>query len=232
MKNLSDDLEDVVTDMQRRIEAAASSPSGHTVPTDPPPPVEGVDLDALRKARQAAEWARVVPPVYGDPTLHKLRTGDRRHPAVDATIVDRLEAWAENPTGNLVIVGPVGTGKTFAAWATLRRVFGHDTDVYGVGAVDMFDMLRPGGDDDLSNRLRDVGVLFIDDLGAHRESEWVDERLYALINHRWEQQRPVVLTANVPDVGGLKDLIGERAYSRLTGGATVVAMYGADRRTT
>lgn len=190
---------------------------------------EGVDEQEAHRGILEARWARIVPPVYGDPTLGKFETGDGgRFPPAPADVMDRLTAWAKTPDRNLVLVGPVGTGKTYAAWAALRRVFGTGHRVGGIGAVDLLDALRPGGDG--AEWAKEIDVLLIDDLGAHRGTEWTDERLYGLIHHRWEQMRPIVLTANVADGEELVDLVGERTYSRLTGGATAIRLGGDDRR--
>lgn len=198
---------------------------------DPAPIAEDPDVEEQRREHRAAAWRRLVPPVYGDPTLKRFETGDGgRFPPAPADVLADLTAWAENPTTNLVILGPVGTGKTFAAWAALRRSYGRRRDVYGIGAVDLLDALRPGGDPAIAERTRSAEILLVDDLGAHRGTEWTDERLYALIHHRWEQAKPIVLTANVADGDELLDLLGERAYSRVTGAAVAVALYGPDRR--
>jgi DNA replication protein DnaC len=197
----------------------------------PEPAVEDPDVEEQRRANREAAWRRLVPPVYGDPTLARFASGDGgRYPEAPADVLADLTAWAENPTTNLVILGPVGTGKTFAAWAALRRSYGRRRDVFGIGAVDLLDALRPGGDPTVAERTRSAEILLVDDLGAHRGTEWTDERLYALIHHRWEQAKPIVLTANVADGDELLDLLGERAYSRVTGAAVAVALYGPDRR--
>ena len=49
-------------------------------------------------------------------------------------------------------------------------------------------------------RLTSVDLLYIDDLGAEKRSDWVVEQLYALINERYENQRSVLVTSNLTDV--------------------------------
>ena len=62
---------------------------------------------------------------------------------------------------------------------------------------------EPGGDSYLSffERLTAVDLLHIDDLGAEKRSDWVLEQLYALINERYEAQRSVLITTNLPHDG-------------------------------
>ena len=51
----------------------------------------------------------------------------------------------------------------------------------------------------LFRRLAAVDLLVLDDLGAERQTEWVLEQLYSLVNERWQDQRSIVVTNNTPD---------------------------------
>jgi DNA replication protein DnaC len=71
------------------------------------------------------------------------------------------------------------------------------------------------------NLVTSVDLLYIDDLGSERHTDWVVEQLYAVINERYENQRPLIVTSNaggdVVDEGPkqLKEQIGSRTVSRL-----------------
>jgi hypothetical protein len=39
----------------------------------------------------------------------------------------------------------------------------------------------------------------LDDLGAEKQTEWVLEQLYSIVNERWQDQRSIVVTTNIPD---------------------------------
>ena len=45
----------------------------------------------------------------------------------------------------------------------------------------------------------EVDLLHLDDLGAERQTDWVLEQLYSLVNERWQDQRSILVTTNVPD---------------------------------
>lgn len=70
-------------------------------------------------------------------------------------------------------------------------------------------------------RVTSVDLLYIDDLGSERRTDWVVEQLYAVINERYESQRPMLVTSNakgeIIDEGQqqLEDQIGGRTISRL-----------------
>ena len=61
---------------------------------------------------------------------------------------------------------------------------------------------------------RGHAILHIDDLGAEKQTEWVLEQLYALINERYERRSPIVVTTNLSQEQ-LEQQIGERTVSRL-----------------
>ena len=144
-----------------------------------------------------------------------------------------LTAWAalDGPLPNLVLFGPVGTGKTHAAVAAARLRFEAGDEVQFWPVVELLDGLRPGGDLDVWDRtVHDADVLILDDLGASRATEWTDERLYALVNRRWLDERPTIITTNL-DPPALREAVDLRMYSRIVGGgAKILGVGGPDRR--
>ena len=70
-------------------------------------------------------------------------------------------------------------------------------------------------------RVTSVDLLYIDDLGSERRTDWVVEQLYAVVNERYENQRPMLITSNAEGEivaegqQQLEDQIGRRTISRL-----------------
>lgn len=141
---------------------------------------------------------------------------------------------------SLVVFGPTGTGKTHAAFGALRALSASGVQCRWVAltASDLFARLRPrhGVDSEEEfGRLATAGVLVIDDIGAHKGSEWTDEILTRLINHRYQDQRPTLYISNLPPVpsrgvAGFDQVVGERVSSRLAECATELVITGPDRR--
>jgi DNA replication protein DnaC len=195
-------------------------------------PIADLDLDAMAAERdagiaeqRASAWRTICPQRFHRATLDDL----------DGPVVRQIAEWREqHPRPNLVLTGPVGTGKTHAALAAVRD----DYLVRGLGVrfltiVEALDLLRPGGPDGAMDDLLDVPRLVLTDLGAERPTDWTAERLYALIDRRWMEERPVIADTNLePGPGGpLCTHLGERTYSRLVGSdAVVVRLGGKDRR--
>jgi DNA replication protein DnaC len=136
-------------------------------------------------------------------------------------------AFAQNPEGWLFLVGPNGCGKTHLAAAIANQCLLHEMAVLFVTAPDLLDHLRatfaptsPVAYDEMFWRVRGAEILVIDDIGAELPTPWAGEKLFQLINHRYNLRLPTVITANAD---GLKAL-DTRICSRLADKALVQAV--------
>lgn len=198
--------------------------------------LEGDEPDAEAAALGRAEWLdqrwrRVVPAKF-----QRWRVADYPH-------APQLAEWAhrKHSPANLVVLGPVGTGKTCAACAACRPAHDAGLEVRFLPVIELLDLLRPGGPEGALYDLADVDRLIVDDLGTERPTDWTRERLDALLNRRWMEDRPTVTTSNLPGTRKvaaegyqgptLDEHLGERLFSRVVGsGAVVVRLPGPDRR--
>jgi DNA replication protein DnaC len=133
---------------------------------------------------------------------------------------------------NLLLSGPVGTGKTGLAIGALWAIHEFGPGYGGAfwSVPDLLDAMRPGAPEpDPMTWCRNTGVLVLDDLGVEKASDWVRERLYVLVDARYGGERPTIVTTN-RDLPGLAETLGERIVSRLAECMTVVFVDGPDRR--
>ena len=122
----------------------------------------------------------------------------------------------------LWLMGDVGTGKTTLAMLVSKAAVeaGHTVAIYSLPRL--LSRIRRTYDAEVGEqsyleffeRLTEVDLLHIDDLGAEKRSDWVLEQLYAIINERYETQRSVVVTTNLTQED-LEEQIGPRTVSRL-----------------
>lgn len=91
--------------------------------------------------------------------------------------------------------------------------------------------LRPNAKDPEGTlrTFRRTELLLVDDLGAAKNSEWVEEITYRLLNGRYEDVRPSIFTTNLP-LPQLREQLGDRLASRLVEMCAVVSIDGTDRR--
>jgi DNA replication protein DnaC len=153
----------------------------------------------------------------------------------------------------LLFIGPCGVGKTHLAVAVLAdlikargaRCLFYDfrdliRDIQGAHAPEAqlseAEILQPVFDSD---------VLLLDELGARRTSSWVEETVFYVINHRYNNKKLTLFTSNFLDTeeeGDLRnpyfkkeedtlvDRIGVRLRSRIYEMCVLVAMEGGDYR--
>ncbi len=114
------------------------------------------------------------------------------------------QKYADTPRGWLLLHGGYGCGKTHLAAAIANAHLAAGQPVLFVNAPDLLDHLRatfaPGSDityDDLFERVRNIPLLVIDDLGAESPTQWAQEKLYQIFNHRYNAALPTVVTSNV-----------------------------------
>jgi DNA replication protein DnaC len=146
----------------------------------------------------------------------------------------RLLRWAQDlaagQTQNLIITGPVGTGKTWSVWHAAERAvrLGYEDRVVITTAARFRRIVAPSTAEPAEfTRWLGAGLLAVDDLGATRLSEWDMDHLGELVDTRWADHRPMVVTSNITD---LRRVLGPRISSRLAHHAVIVEMAGPDRR--
>ncbi|MEU8925230.1 ATP-binding protein [Kitasatospora sp. NPDC048545] len=146
-----------------------------------------------------------------------------------------LGARRQVATGpSLLMAGVVGAGKTHEAYGAVRRLVEAGIGVRwrATTAADLYAELRPGSDTDAERVLAAysrVPLLILDDLGAAKSSEFVEEQTYRLINRRYNYMLPTLITSNLP-IKDLRTCLGDRVTSRLAQMTTRVSFEPIDRR--
>ena len=140
----------------------------------------------------------------------KFNNFDLKAPALEQDERASLEsayraamAFADSPKGWLTLQGANGCGKTHLAAAIANRAIADGTSVFFAVVPDLLDHLRasfaPGKDvgyDELFERIRNVGLLVLDDLGAQATTPWAQEKLYQVVNDRTFSGLPTVVTTD------------------------------------
>jgi len=139
----------------------------------------------------------------------------------------------------LYLYGGTGTGKTHVAYAMAKKFASMPLNVLFYNATDFLDRMKAEFKDGVAENEDGVfdeaknlkGILFIDDLGAEKGTEWTNERFTLLINHRYEEMLPTIFTSNC-DLEILSARMGDRVTSRIFAMTELVNMGGGDRRLT
>lgn len=176
------------------------------------------DAQERLRARQAvyrARWEAQVPPMFSEAALSDL---------------DESQAvtWHRESL-NLVLAGPVGTGKTYAAYAMGNAMAAEGRWVCATTVVDLLTAMRPDGDPSLVRAAHECAILILDDLGAGKASDFAVEQMTALLDRRVREQRHTIVTTNVPEAD-LEAAWGGRFMDRLRYRRTVQVFSGPSRR--
>jgi DNA replication protein DnaC len=171
-------------------------------------------LDDLRSASNLGLLSRMtfdtfVPDSHGlNPRMQENLRGAFR----------RAFDYAQRPQGWLILKGSYGCGKTHLAAAIANQQVEHGRPVLFVVVPDLLDHLRAAFAPDSAvsfdrrfDTVRTAELLILDDLGTQSSTSWAQEKLYQILNYRYNAQLPTVITTNRE----LDDL-DPRLRSRLT----------------
>ena len=147
-----------------------------------------------------------------------------------------LTDWADHPEGGLYLYGRNGLGKTHLAVALMRRLLAQHRQVVFSPCAELLASLRKAFDEkpnwmqrEFMDSLSTVEVLILDDLGAHKVSEWVIGELFLILDRRERNALRTVITSNL-DLSEVAVTFGDRIASRIGGLCRLVKIVGADQR--
>ena len=170
-----------------------------------------------------------IPPRYAGRSLQSFVTYPNERLMSALGHARRFAETFPAVTKGLCLIGPPGIGKTHIAVAVLRDVI-ESKHVRGL-FYDVRDLLRVirstynpvvrTAEMDILRPVMDAELLVLDDLGAEKPSEWVEETINLIVNTRYNERRPTIFTTNFEDVPDEADLdslrvrVGFRLHSRL-----------------
>ena len=112
--------------------------------------------------------------------------------------------FARSPEGWLVLLGVTGCGKTHLAAAIANYQIKQGKPVRFVVVPDLLDHLRSTFSpestlsyDRLFEEVKNTPLLILDDFGEQSTTPWAEEKLYQIINHRYNSQLATVITSSL-----------------------------------
>lgn len=216
-------LSEALSPLMARLRAMGLEPGQRPEGPTPVPKEDRTDARQRHQARMdhlASRWKELVPEMYQTADLESL--DDLQHPV-------KVRYWLGSGSLHLVLAGPVGTGKTHAAYAVGNQALaaGKWVEAWTVG--DLMDALRPGSSDHgAEGRARGCQVLILDDLTG-KATDWEAERMTLLLDARTREQRQTVITTNITSTQ-MEEVWGSRFMDRLRHRLTALTFTGESRR--
>ncbi|NTW36869.1 MAG: ATP-binding protein [Syntrophobacteraceae bacterium] len=112
--------------------------------------------------------------------------------------------YADSLNGWLLLQGPFGCGKTHLAAAIANHAVSIGVPTLFLTVPDLLDLLRFAFDaEDITfeqrfEQIRTSNLLVLDDFGTQSATPWAQEKLFQIINYRYTNRLPLVVTTNLP----------------------------------
>lgn len=114
--------------------------------------------------------------------------------------------WQEMKEKNVgfLLWGAPGTGKTYLAFCIANKLIEQFVPVIAISSISFLNMLKQyynsygqESEAEIIAMFRNASLLILDDLGAENETGWAKEKLYELIDFRYRDKKPLIVTTNL-----------------------------------
>lgn len=207
--------------------------------------IDNTMCDCMKKALVLAgyESAGIAPLIgkcnFESFSLDYYRTSPEHYERMK-TVYEKIHSYAERfnmKSGNLLLVGGTGLGKTHLSVAIAKKVVEKGYDVVYSPATSMladFEYQRFGNstsgiESADTSKYFNCELLIIDDLGTEVNNQFTTNCLYNIINVRLNSGLPTVISTNLVS-SDLRSRYWDRITSRIFGEYNIMAFLGKDVR--
>ncbi len=131
-------------------------------------------------------------------------------------IYNTVVEYAKSPDGWLVLQGVNGCGKTHLAAAIANHRYREQKPALFIAVPEFLDHLRATFSpeslvsyDELFESVKKTPLLILDDFGEETSTPWAQEKLYQVINYRYNSRLPTVITT-IKTLDEIEERVGSR----------------------
>lgn len=175
---------------------------------------EAEELAKQVAAKKAAETQRRIEKLFGECGMgsrFKRRTFSTFQETPNNTkALGSARGYARNFTNlataeqnGLLFVGSKGTGKTHLAAAIANQLISEGVPVLFITMIDLLAKIKatfngqsPENEEKLMRLYKNVDLLILDDMGKELPTPWALSKIFELVNARYENYKPVIVTSN------------------------------------
>lgn len=181
-------------------------------------------IEAMEQRKMEAEWRKMMSNAFSSPKMREqtFEADDGRFGAEQMAkcraYADRfIQASGELDYG-LLLFGKSDSGKTFMSCCVANRLLDNGMKVV---MRSMPRLIRSLDDRQERQRtewlMKNADLLILDDLGAERTTSYGQEIVYDVIDTRYQQKRPILVSTNLTleELTAPQDVMAERIYGRI-----------------
>lgn len=190
--------------------------------------------------RKQAEVARLRSLAFSDKALRRYtfihdNNPESQESRIARNYVKHFSDFSKSGKG-LLFFGNVGIGKTFYASCIANALVDECVSVVVTNFSRIATRMQSSfnGRQEYMDNLAQCGLLVIDDFAMERDTEFMHEIIYDVIDGRYRSGNPLVMTTNIAkdELNNPSDLFRRRVFSRVLGMCVPVRFVGTDRRRT
>jgi len=154
--------------------------------------------------------------------------------------VEKFDEMKKQNLG-LLLFGAPGTGKTYLAFCIANELLNRLVPVIAISSIGLLNRIKETykrygseGEVEIINSLKNASLLVLDDLGAENSTDWAKEKIYEIIDSRYRDRKPIIITTNL-SLDQLKEKLASeygiyRTYDRIIEMCTPLEIKGRARR--
>ena len=200
-------------------------------------PCKAEEFEREQKAQEDEQWRIKLRqlPVYEELNNRSL-DACKFDNAEENIYIQKCREFADNwkqiksEGVGLLLCGPVGCGKTYAAACIANEVKAQGDGVLMTSFPSILKSQLPLND--IVRQSQAYDLIVVDDLGSERDTEYAVEIVYQFINDRYATKKPMIITTNLSpkDMENAVDMRYKRIYSRVLEMCIPMVFTGEDRR--
>ena len=155
--------------------------------------------------------------------------------------INYTKKWQKMKEDNIgfILYGGVGIGKTYLVSCIANTLLEQYVPVIITSSIALLGRYKKAYQDKeaeviITSNLQQADLLIIDDLGAENDTTWVKEKLYEIIDSRYRDSKPTIITTNLTLEQLREKLTGDdgvtRTYDRLLEMCYPIRLQGKSRR--